>query len=107
MPITQITAIQLQEKLQENENLMLLDVREANEFEYARIEGSQLIPLSLIPLKVDELCSEREMVLICHHGVRSMQASTYLERNGFAKLYNLQGGIDAWSIECDSSVPRY
>ena len=107
MSITQLAAIQLQDKLQKNDDLLLLDVREVNEYEYARIEGSQLLPLSLIPLKVNELDAERETVLICHHGVRSMQASVYLENRGFRCLYNLQGGIDAWSILCDSSVPRY
>lgn len=107
MSIMQLTALQLQEKIQENENLLLLDVREENEFEYARIKGSQLIPLSLIPLKVDELDSEQETVLICHHGMRSMQTSAYLTRCGFTSLYNLQGGIDSWSIDCDSAVPRY
>ncbi len=107
MSITQLSAIQLQEKLQKNDDLLLLDVREASEFEYARIKGSQLIPLSLIPENVNELDSERETVLICHHGVRSMRAAVYLESCGFPHLYNLQGGIDAWSILCDSSVSRY
>lgn len=107
MSITQLSPTDLQEKIKSGDDLLLLDVREPHEYDYARIEGSRLIPLSLIPLRVNELDPERETVLICHHGVRSMQASTYLERCGFNKLYNLYGGIDAWSIECDSSVPRY
>ncbi len=107
MPITQLSAIQLQKKIQNGEDLLLLDVREQNEFDYAHIEGSRLIPLSLIPLRRDELDSDKGIVLICHHGVRSMQASIFLEQCGFEQLYNLTGGIDAWSVECDSSVPRY
>lgn len=99
--------MQLQEKIRSSNDLLLLDVRESNEFDYARIEGSLLIPLSLIPLKANELEPDRETVVICHHGMRSMQASAYLERCGFSKLFNLNGGIDAWSVECDSSVPRY
>ncbi len=107
MSIIQLSAIQLQEKLQTNNHLLLLDVREVNEFEYTRIEGSRLIPLSLIPAKVNELDCEQETILICHHGMRSMQAAVYLEECGFIHVYNLQGGIDAWSVLCDSSVPRY
>ncbi len=107
MPIMQLTATQLQEKLLEKEDLFLLDVREKNEFDYARIEGSQLIPLSMIPLKINELDSSQQTVLICHHGARSMQAAVYLESRGFNRLYNLFGGIDSWSVHCDSSVPRY
>jgi len=107
MSITQLSAIQLQDKLQKNDDLLLLDVRDINEFEYARIEGSRLIPLSLIPVKVNELDAEQKTVLICHHGMRSMQAAVYLENCGFTHLYNLQDGINAWSILCDNSVPQY
>lgn len=107
MPITQLLATQLQEKIRGDEDLLLLDVREPHEFEYARIEGSRLIPLNQIPERADELDPEQEIVVICHHGVRSMQASAYLDRCGFKKLFNLYGGIDAWSVDCDSSVPRY
>lgn len=107
MPITQLSASELQEKLNKQEDIQLLDVREADEFAYAHIEGSQWIPLSLVPLRVDELDAKRDIVVICHHGVRSMQASAYLERCGFSRIFNLTGGIDAWSVACDSSVPRY
>ncbi|WP_305908160.1 rhodanese-like domain-containing protein [Methylomarinum sp. Ch1-1] len=107
MPITQLSATELREKIRNSDNLLLLDVREPHEFDYAHIEGSELIPLALLPLRVAELDADRETVLVCHHGVRSMQASNYLQGRGFAKLYNLTGGIDAWSVQCDDSVPRY
>lgn len=107
MPLTHLTALQLQEKIQTTDDLLLLDVREQNEFDYAHIDGSRLIPLSLLPLRLDELNRDQEIVVICHHGVRSMQGCMFLDRNGFSKLYNLAGGIDAWSLECDSLVPRY
>ena len=107
MPITQLSATELREKISNDNGLFLLDVREPYEFEYAHIEGSVLIPLSLIPLRIDELDINQEIVVICHHGIRSMQASAYLERCGFNNIYNLKGGIDAWSVTCDNSVPRY
>ncbi len=109
MPIMQLTAVELQEKLQDQDtnDILLLDVREPHEFAYAHIAGSQLIPLNTVPSRIRELDAERETVVICHHGVRSMQASFFLERCGFTKIYNLTGGIDAWSLDCDASVPRY
>lgn len=107
MPIRQISAIELKTKIQNDPNLFLLDVREPNEFEYARIENSVLIPLNQIPHRLDELNPTQEMVVICHHGVRSQQACMYLVNSGFKNVINLTGGIDAWSCECDSSIPRY
>jgi rhodanese-related sulfurtransferase len=107
MSIKQISAIELKARIQNEPHLFLLDVREPNEFEYARIENSILIPLNQIPQRLDELNPEQEMVVICHHGVRSRQACVYLVNSGFKNVINLTGGIDAWSCECDSSIPRY
>jgi rhodanese-related sulfurtransferase len=107
MPIQQITPLELQLKKQVQPDLKILDVRETSEFEVAHIDDSVLIPLSLIPLKVDELSPDDEWVVLCHHGVRSMMACRFLAQAGFEKLYNLLGGIDAWSLECDPAVPRY
>jgi len=86
---------------------VLLDVREAWEHERARIEGSQLVPMGQIPARFAELDPRREIVAICHHGARSMQVAMFLEKNGFANVHNLSGGMDAWSISVDPSVPRY
>lgn len=107
MSIVQLSALQLQEKMRQNLPLLLLDVREPHEYSYARIQGSQLMPLGLIPAQVKMLERDRDIVLICHHGMRSMQAAAFLNHAGFKRLYNLSGGIDAWSVECDSAVPRY
>jgi len=84
-----------------------LDVREAHEFNYASITGSTLIPLNQLPARLAELDKNLAIVVICHHGMRSMQAATFLEHSGFTQIANLQGGIDAWSRDCDSSVRRY
>lgn len=98
---------QLQQAMLENPALVLLDVREPHEYAYAHIAGSKPIPLRQIPEQYKTLDKTQDYVLICHHGVRSMQACEFLAFAGFNKLYNLQGGIDAWSVACDSSVPRY
>ncbi|MDD2801900.1 MAG: rhodanese-like domain-containing protein [Methylococcales bacterium] len=107
MPVQILTVKELQKKLQEPNELFLLDVREPTEFAYASIAGSVLIPLNQVPQRVSELDRDREIVVICHHGMRSMQAASYLDHLGYAKVFNLQGGIDAWSLECDSAVRRY
>ena len=107
MSVRQISATALRDKLQNNPRPFLLDVREPHEFRYARIEGSTLVPLNQIPERLQELDRSREIVVICHHGVRSQQAAFFLEHQGFERILNLTGGIDAWSRECDPSVPRY
>ncbi len=107
MSVSQISAQQLQKKLQGSDDLLLLDVREADEYNFARIENSHLIPLGELSERFDELDAEKEMIVMCHHGVRSQYACIFLQQQGFIKLYNLEGGIDAWSVHCDPSVPRY
>lgn len=107
MSVKQLSAHELKNKILNSENVFLLDVREPNEFEYAKIENSVLIPLNQIPERMGELDPSREIVVICHHGMRSQQAAYYLVQSGFNHVANLSGGIDAWSCVCDSSVPRY
>lgn len=107
MAIKQISAVVLQERLANDEMLFLLDVREPREFEYAHIAGSTLIPLSLIPLRLKELDPEQEIIVICHHGMRSQQAAHYLQEHGFKNIVNLKGGIAAWASDCDLTMPRY
>ena len=98
---------QLDERIRRGETLRLVDVREAVEYEIARIEGAELLPLSRFHEWAGSLDPEDEIVLMCHHGIRSAQACAVLAREGFHKLYNLAGGIDRWSQEVDPSVPRY
>jgi rhodanese-related sulfurtransferase len=107
MPINQYTPQQLQQHLQDDPSLFLLDVREPHEFAYAKIAGSVLIPLQQIPARFAEVPTDRDVVVICHHGMRSQQACNFLQHSGLQRLFNLKGGIDAWSIICDPSVPRY
>ena len=86
---------------------LLLDVREPWEHETARIAGSQLVPMGQIQKRLAELDNGKDVVAICHHGGRSMQVATFLEKNGFARVHNLAGGIDAWSRTVDPSIPLY
>ena len=86
---------------------LLLDVREPWEWETARIEGSRHIPMREVPARLAELDPDREVVAICHHGGRSQQVAMLLEKSGFAKVHNLQGGVDGWSRSVDPSVPLY
>lgn len=107
MSIKQLSAIELKNKIDQDESLFLLDVREPHEFKFASIANSTLIPLNQIPQRLGELDAEQDIVVICHHGMRSMQAAHFLVNSGFKNIANLVGGIDAWSRECDDSVARY
>jgi rhodanese-related sulfurtransferase len=89
------------------EKPQLLDVREPWEFERARIPGAQLVPMREVPARLDEVDPEKEVVAICHHGGRSAQVALFLERNGYGKVHNLVGGVDAWSRTVDPAVPTY
>lgn len=91
--------------------LLLLDVRQPWEAALAsiRLDGieTRLIPMAELVERLGELDPAQPVVAYCHHGVRSLQVVAFLERQGFESVYNLAGGIDAWSREVDASVPRY
>jgi rhodanese-related sulfurtransferase len=86
---------------------VLLDVREPWELELCQIPGSQSIPMHLVPMRCAELEPEQEIVVICHHGGRSMQVAMFLERQGYASVFNLMGGVETWAGEVDSTMRRY
>lgn len=86
---------------------LLLDVREDEEREVARIEPSLHIPMGEVPQRLSELPSERTIIVYCHHGGRSQMVGAFLEQEGFRSVINLQGGIDAWAVEVDPTLPRY
>ena len=91
----------------QREKPVLLDVREPWEYEKAHIEGTLLIPMREVPARVAQIDEAKEVVAICHHGGRSMQVAMFLEKNGFKRVHNLVGGIDAWSRSVDPAVPIY
>lgn len=105
--IPQISPQTLQTMLNERDDLVLLDVREDNEVALCNIPGYTHIPMNLIPLRHNELPDDKTIVVYCHHGRRSYNSALYLASVGFDKLYNLDGGIDAWAEQIDPTMPRY
>ena len=105
--IREITPSELAERLGRGDALDLIDVREPYEWRIGRIEGARLIPLGRLGAVVTELARDRDIVVYCHHGVRSHAAAEFLLAQGFERVSNLSGGIDRWSAEVDSSVATY
>jgi adenylyltransferase/sulfurtransferase len=103
-----ITVEELKAKIDGGEKFRLIDVREPSEYRAARIEGAELKPLGQIAQWAQELVDrDEEIILHCHHGMRSDRACQFLAAQGFTNLRNLIGGIDDWSIKIDPSVVRY
>ena len=84
---------------------VLLDVREPWEHQTCRIDGSLLMPRAEVPQRAGELQADSDIVVICHHGGRSMQVALFLAGQGFGKVHNLSGGVDAWAKAVDPSMP--
>jgi len=102
-----ITPVELKELLKRGEKINLIDVREDVEHEIAHIESARLLPLSRFHEWAVTLDPADEFVFMCHHGIRSAQVCALLSRQGFKKVRNLAGGIDLWSLDVDTEVPRY
>ncbi len=105
----QISAPELAEKLKSQTPPHLLDVREIEENHFAALPNSTLIPLGELATRADEIeaWKDEEIVVYCHHGIRSLQAIGQLKHFGFTRLQNLAGGIDRWSTQVDPGTPRY
>ena len=109
-PVTELAEIypeELKPRLDRGEEVFILDVREPEEVAYASFPHATHIPMGDIPSRLSELDPDRETVVVCHHGIRSAQVAMYLARMGFERVYNLVGGIDAWSATVAPEVPRY
>ncbi|MGH7410179.1 MAG: rhodanese-like domain-containing protein [Candidatus Methylomirabilis sp.] len=102
-----ITVQELKEKLDRGEKIVLIDVREPWEYNICKIPGAQLIPLGTLATEYKKLDPNAEIILHCHMGMRSMDATQFLLQQGFKNAKNLAGGINAWSLQIDPSVPRY
>jgi rhodanese-related sulfurtransferase len=87
--------------------VVLLDVREHDEVALAAVEGALHIPMRQVPARLGELDPTKPLVVMCHSGGRSRRVAEFLKGNGFPNVFNLNGGIDAWSTQIDSQVPRY
>ena len=107
LSLPEISPHELKQKLDTNQSVLLLDVREPSEYEIVHLEGAQLIPLNTLPQHIDSLPLDDEIVVYCHHGTRSLYATAYLHQNGFRGAKNLVGGIDQWTSEIDPTLQRY
>jgi adenylyltransferase/sulfurtransferase len=104
----EITATELKRKMDAGDDFQLIDVRQPDEYAFAKITGAKLIPLGEIAQRMDEIDADKEVVLQCKAGGRSAQAIDILTRAGFkGKMSNLKGGITAWSNEVDPNVLKY
>lgn len=105
----QISPVQLAAWLADasREPPLLLDVREPWEFEMCHLAGAKHLPMHTVPARLNEVEDGRDVVVICHHGGRSMQVAMFLERNGFAAVHNLMGGVDGWAQDVDPAMRRY
>jgi rhodanese-related sulfurtransferase len=111
MPVvTELGPTELRRRLTseaERGETLLLDVREPDEHAIARLPEALHIPMQQVPARLDELPRHKAIVVMCHTGRRSAQVAAFLMANGFEDVYNLRGGIDAWSVEVDPKIPRY
>jgi len=104
----EITPEELKSLRDAGNGVTVLDVREPWEYSAARIEGSKHIPMGDVPARFNqELDPEEHIVVVCHHGVRSMNVTAWLRQQGFEKVQSLQGGIDRWARQIDPAVPVY
>jgi rhodanese-related sulfurtransferase len=103
----EIDVTELKHRLDKHEPLFILDVRNPEEYQICCLAGSTLIPLSELPSRYHELDREREIVVHCRSGVRSLKAQHFLQQQGFKRVTNLKGGILAWADRIDRSMPKY
>jgi len=104
-----MTALELADKLRSNRPPHLLDVRQPEEQAFVALPNSTLMPLAELLVRADEIedWKDEEVVVYCHHGIRSAQAAVQLRAIGFANIHNLAGGIDRWTTDIDPTLPRY
>jgi rhodanese-related sulfurtransferase len=103
----EITPTEVRQRQERKEEFTLLDVREPWERDTSSIVPSTHIPMADIPSRVQELDPEQDIVVYCHHGVRSLSVTDWLRKQGYEKVQSMSGGIDLWSREIDPRVPRY
>ena len=103
----EVTPSELQHLLHASHPVVLLDVREPEEVALVRLPGAVHIPMNEIPGRLHELDPDADIVVYCHHGIRSASVVAFLAQRDFANVANLSGGIDAWALSVDPSLARY
>ena len=104
----EMSVVELSERLAAADpSFVLLDIREPDEWQIARLEGATFLSMREIPTRLDELDPEHTYAVMCHHGVRSAMVTAFLQQNGFPNAFNVTGGIDAYAQIVDSAVPLY
>ena len=106
----EIAPQEVKQLLENGTGLKLVDVREPGEHQICRIEGAELIPMGTVPqhlTRLDDLAEETRLVVFCHHGMRSLNVVAWLREKGVENCVSMSGGIDAWSVSVDPTVPRY
>ena len=103
----EITPTAVKARLDRGEKLVLVDVREPWEYEVCRIQGAKLVPLGTLASSLKTLPDVDEVICYCHHGMRSLDAAAWLRFQGIEKAKSMAGGIERWSLEVDSKIPRY
>jgi adenylyltransferase/sulfurtransferase len=106
MGMNNINVVDFNEIMQSKQDYYLLDVRSHGEFELTNIGGA-LIPLDTLEERIEDIPKDKAIYCLCHHGVRSAYAANFLIHSGLTNVYNIDGGIDAWSLQVDSNIPRY
>ena len=104
--IESISPIELRNKIENGDDFFILDVRTQTEFKIANI-GGYLIPLDSLTSRYQEVPQGKEVVVLCHHGMRSAVACDLLVEKGYKKIFNLTGGLDQWALQVDGSMQRY
>jgi rhodanese-related sulfurtransferase len=105
--ISEISAQALKKRITAGEKPVLLDVREPEEVAIVRLPGAVHIPMGEVPGRLHELDPDKEIIVYCHHGVRSLRVAQFLVQRDFDRVSNLTGGIDAWAIEVEPGMARY
>jgi rhodanese-related sulfurtransferase len=106
----EISTAQAKEQLSDGKESILIDVREPWEFAVASVSDSTLIPMQSVPAelqRLESLADTADLLVLCHHGVRSLQVVSWLRAQGIENCYSIAGGIDRWSAELDPAIPRY
>lgn len=99
--------IEVHNKVKSGEELLIIDVRESFELELCKLENAIHIPMSKVPLQLNKIPKDKELVIMCHHGVRSMRIVNYLKTQGITNIHNMDGGIDLWAREVDNNMTKY